>query len=225
MNDSRPNRSGAKAAERRRRDGPSPRATRADLLTAGRRIFARRGYDGASVRAITREAGANLGAVTYHFGSKRALYAAVLEGGLRPLAERVVEAARSEGSALDRMVRVVEAYFEHLARNPDVPQLLLQEVAAGKKPPAVVFEIVGTLKATLAGLHAEGVADGSIREGHPLLTALSVVSQPIYLTLIAPLAKSVVGLDLTDPATRRMTVDHVTTFVRAGLEPTREASP
>jgi AcrR family transcriptional regulator len=44
------------------------------LVETARAVFARYGYDGASVRAITAEAGANLAAITYHFGSKRELY-------------------------------------------------------------------------------------------------------------------------------------------------------
>ena len=194
-------------------------ATRAELLASGRRLFARRGFDGTSVRAITRDAGTNLGAVTYHFGSKRALYAAVLEAGLRPIAERVREAARSEGSALERMLRVVEAYFEHFETHPDLPHLMLQEVAAGKQPPAVVLDIVRRLKETIAGLQVEGVADGSVRPGDPVLTALSVVSQPIYLALVAPLIRTLGPLDLGNPGTRRRALEHVLAFVRAGLEP------
>jgi len=196
-------------------------ATRADLLAAGRKLFARRGFDGTSVRAITRAAGANLGAVTYHFGSKRALYSAVLEQGLRPIAERVHEAARSDGSGLDRMLRVVEAYFEHFQENPDLPHLLLQELAAGKKPPPIVVEIVRGVKETIAGLQQAGVADGSVRPGHPALTALSVISQPIYLALVAPLLRAVGPFDLSDPEARQMALDHILAFVRAGLEPAR----
>lgn len=199
--------------------------TRADLIAAGRKLFARRGYDGASVRAITTEAGANLGAVTYHFGSKRDLYGAVLEEGLRPLALRVAAAAEAEGPPMDRMIGVVEAYFAHLRANPDVPHLLLQEVAAGKQPPPIVLEIIDGLKSMLARLHAEGVEEGSMRTGHPLLTALSVVSQPIYFTLIAPLARTVGGLDLADPRTHALALEHVTTFVRAGLAPREEGNP
>ena len=218
------NKSHAHLKDRLSGPGRSGDATRADLIAAGRKLFGRRGYDGASVRAITREAGVNLAAVTYHFGSKRDLYGAVLEAGLRPLARRVAEAAAAEGPAIDRMIGVVEAYFAHLRAHPDVPQLLLQEVAAGKQPPPVVIEIVGSLKTAIARLHAEGVAEGSMREGHPLLTALSVVSQPIYLTLVAPLARSVVGLDLRDADVHAMAVEHVTTFVRAGLAPVGGAS-
>lgn len=79
-------------------------STRADLIAAARALFSQRGFDGTSIRAITREAGTNLGAVTYHFGSKRELYGAVLEAGLRPLAMRVRDAAHSGGSALDRIL-------------------------------------------------------------------------------------------------------------------------
>jgi AcrR family transcriptional regulator len=114
---------GAVAHGRRGVDGDR---TRADLLAAGRSLFARRGYDGASIRAITHAADANLVAVTYHFGSKEALYGAVLEAGLRPLVARVSAAADAGGTALDRLCGVVEAYFEHLREHPDVPRLLLQ---------------------------------------------------------------------------------------------------
>ncbi|HSG82026.1 MAG TPA: helix-turn-helix domain-containing protein, partial [Gemmatimonadota bacterium] len=56
----------------------NPTPTAEALLRAAHHLFARFGYDGTSVRAITREAGSNLGAVTYHFGSKEALYDSVL---------------------------------------------------------------------------------------------------------------------------------------------------
>lgn len=198
--------------------------TRADLIAAGRKLFASKGFDGTSVRALTTEAGANLGAITYHFGSKRALYTAVLEDGLRPLVRRVTAAAASDGTARDRMLAVVEAYFDHLAERPYVPRLMLQEVAAGKEPPAVIREIIQTVKGTIAGLQAEGVSDGSVRPGHPVLTALSVISQPVYLTLVAPMLRSVGGIDLSDPATRRLAVEHTLAFVDAALTPPAGAS-
>jgi len=194
-------------------------ATRAELLAAARKAFAVKGFDGASIRGITREAGANLGAVTYHFGSKDALYAAVLEDGLRPLAARVQEAVASAGSARERMLRVVRAYWAHFEVHPDLPRLLLQEVAAGKPPPPVVLEILIGMKEAIAGLHVEGTEDGSVRAGHSVLTALSVISQPIYLTLVAPMLRTFAEVDLADPAMRDIAIEHVVAFVRAGLEP------
>src|SRR5262245_26082168 len=117
---------------------PSEAGTYETLISSARVLFARRGFDGASIRAITRASGANLGSVTYHFGSKHALYEAVLDRVLSPLGDRVAEAAAQYGSPLDRLEGVIRAFFAHLDANPDMPQLMLQEMAAGKDPPPPV---------------------------------------------------------------------------------------
>ena len=199
--------------------------TRTALLRAGRRLFASRGFDGASVREITREAEANLGAVTYHFGSKRALYQEVLAAGLSPLVDRIGDAAEGEGAPLDRLQAVVDVFFDHLAANPDLPHLLLQEVAAGKAPPPEVVAILRRNVGHISRILTQGHDDGSVRRGHPMLSAVSVASQPLYMTLVAPLLRDVGGVDLRDPATRRMAADHVKAFVRAGLESREESHP
>lgn len=196
--------------------------TRAALLAAGRKVFARRGFDGASVRDITREAGVNLGAVTYHFGSKSALYTAVLTQVLTPMVERVGRASSDPGPPLERISRVVEVFFEHVAANPDLPCLMLQEVAAGKKPPPELVALVQRNLGHVTAIIAAGWKDGSLRAGHPVLTALSVVSQPIYMTVMAPMLREVGGVDLTDPTTRAMAIDHVKAFVRRGLAAPQE---
>ena len=77
---------------------PSPPApdsrTRERLLDAAERLFASRGFPGASVREITEAAGANLGAVNYHFRSKAGLYAEVFARRAALLRAPVLAAAR-----------------------------------------------------------------------------------------------------------------------------------
>jgi len=201
-----------------------PAGTRERLVAAGRAIFARRGYDGASVRAITRAAGANLGGITYHFGSKQALYEAVLEQVLAPLAQRVVDAAQGPGSVLDRADATVRAFFEHLRGNPDLPQLMLQEIAAGKPAPPPVQRALGTVSGTLAALIREGQLGGEVRAGDPLLLALSLVYQPVHLTLVQRIAREVMGIDQSDPAVHARVVEHAAAFARAGLAAHKEKS-
>ena len=57
---------------------PATAATRTQLLAAAAEIFAERGFRNATVREICRHANANVAAISYHFGDKNALYAAVL---------------------------------------------------------------------------------------------------------------------------------------------------
>jgi len=55
-----------------------PEATRARVLEAAAALFAERGYAGTKMRDIAARAGANLASGHYHWGSKKALYLAVL---------------------------------------------------------------------------------------------------------------------------------------------------
>jgi hypothetical protein len=100
--------------------------------------------------------------------------------------------------------------------------LLLQEVTAGKQPPAEIVKILQRNLSYIGSILADGWADGSIRPGHPVLTAISVVSQPIYLSVMSPMLREVGGFDLAKPDLRRFAADHVKAFVRAGLEPREE---
>ena len=59
--------------------------TKTALLDAAERLFAEIGIAPASLRAITREADANLASVNYHFGSKEGLVQAVFARRLSPL--------------------------------------------------------------------------------------------------------------------------------------------
>lgn len=200
---------------------PAPSPTRDALLEAARRLFARRGYDGASVRAITTKAGANLGAVTYHFGSKRALYDEVLASVLEPLRVRVGEAAETTGTSLDRIGAVVRAFFAHLGMNPDLPQLLLQEIAAGKDPPAPVARTLGGVMGHLRAIVTQGQAAGEIRDGDPVLLAFGCIAQPVHLTLVRRWASQLAGVEMDAPDGRERVVQHAVAFARAGLEARR----
>lgn len=191
--------------------------TAAALVRAGRRLFARHGYDATSIRQITAAASANLGAVTYHFGSKQALYHAVVEEALAPFADRVVAASHEGANALERATSVVQAYFDVLRAYPDVPMLLLQELLAGRLPPPPATAALHRVAEALEALVADGQAEGSVRDGEPMLFGLSIIAQPIHLTIVANMLAQVASLDQSDATTRERVQAHTAAFVRAGL--------
>lgn len=49
------------------------------ILHAAKKLFAENGFDGTSVRQICEEAGANVALVSYHFGGKENVFAALFE--------------------------------------------------------------------------------------------------------------------------------------------------
>lgn len=54
--------------------------TRAKLLKSGEKVFAEKGYHGATVKAIADEAGCNASLISYHFEGKEGLFRALLQG-------------------------------------------------------------------------------------------------------------------------------------------------
>ena len=94
--------------------------TRARILDAAERLFMAHGYDGTSMRQITGEAGVNLAAVNYHFGSKEALIQEVFRRRLNWLNEERMRAldeleATADGQPL-KPSQIVDAFFGTMIR-------------------------------------------------------------------------------------------------------------
>jgi AcrR family transcriptional regulator len=87
--------------------------TKVQVLDAAEALFADRGFDAPSMRAITTAAGVNLASVNYHFRSKEGLLDAVLARRLRPLNEErkamLSAAMHAAGEAPPSLEGLVEA--------------------------------------------------------------------------------------------------------------------
>jgi len=70
----------------------NPGSTKERILRAAESLFARRGFDGASLRELTSAAGVNLAAVNYHFGSKEKLVEQIFRRRLDALNNSRLEA-------------------------------------------------------------------------------------------------------------------------------------
>ncbi len=110
--------------------------TRERLLAAAERLLLTESYDAVSVRGICAAAGANPAAVHYHFGSKEALVAALLEDRLGDLWDARLTALAARGAAATEVVDAVIEPFVELAADP-VGRLhlrLLAQFVLGRPP-------------------------------------------------------------------------------------------
>ena len=98
----------------------SLRDTRERILDAAEQLFMQHGYDGTSMRLVTGEAGVNLAAANYHFGSKEALMQAVLRRRLEVINQermRLLDEAEAKaaGNPLKPSV-IIDCFFGTLLR-------------------------------------------------------------------------------------------------------------
>jgi TetR/AcrR family transcriptional regulator len=93
------------------------------LLRNARKTFAKRGYDATSVREIARESGVDAALLAHHFGSKDALWEAVVEQIAEHAAPMIAATAALRASPLDareRVERALEIYIDKVFSEPDV---------------------------------------------------------------------------------------------------------
>lgn len=104
------------------------------ILDAAREVFASEGLEGASLRAIATKAGYAPAALYFHFDSKEAIYAEVLQGSLVALAAEVDEAVRNARGGAAKLRAAAMAFFHFYADNPRDLDLGFYLFRGGMKP-------------------------------------------------------------------------------------------
>jgi AcrR family transcriptional regulator len=100
--------------------------TRAALLAAAARVYARRGFDAATVDEIAEQAGYTKGAVYNHFGSKENLMVALLDEHLAAqIAEQIALFDPSKETA-ERPRAGADRWMKRLDEDPDAFRLFVE---------------------------------------------------------------------------------------------------
>ncbi|MEA5464266.1 TetR/AcrR family transcriptional regulator [Leptothoe sp. PORK10 BA2] len=88
--------------------------TKEQIITVAERLFAERGFAGTTLRHVVSEAGVNLAAVNYHFGSKEELFRAVVVRFAHPVVKRelLLLAELKAGSELPSVETILTAILQ-----------------------------------------------------------------------------------------------------------------
>jgi AcrR family transcriptional regulator len=188
--------------------------TRARLLEAAARVYARRGFDAATLDEVAEEAGFTKGAVYDHFGSKEKLLFALLDEHVRTqIAEQVslFDSARETASrprvGADRWMAGIDA-------DPDAFRLFVEAWVRAQRDEELREWVAGGVEEWRAMLKDFGEARGGI-EGE--------VTEQLSTALVA-LGTGLAMLRLVDPeAAPPRLLGAVSALVIGALESSPEA--
>jgi AcrR family transcriptional regulator len=103
------------------------------VLRAGGRVFAERGYHGATLDDVAAQAGVSKGALYHYFPSKQALFLALIQerltAGLDDAAAQIAEGGREQ----DHIALAADSFLRRLERDPRWLPLLLEFLAYGSR--------------------------------------------------------------------------------------------
>ena len=164
----------------RPRRGERRLITRAQLLDAAERVFARDGLRGASVDAIALEAGYSTGAVYSNFKGKEDLFLTLIEERIDPRLAKVYEAMEAELAAGVPPLEAARRFVSTLRGERDAFLLLIDFWGQAVRDPAAAERFAqrhARLRATVGHL-----LDAAIPEREP---GVGLPADQLATTLIA----------------------------------------
>jgi TetR/AcrR family transcriptional regulator len=203
----------------RRGDG-----TRERILEAAIRIFAERGYHGATIQMIVHGAKANQAAVNYHFGGKANLYAVVMEAAIsRLIHKRDDQLAHwmAQDDPLTALVR--DLLSENTLDDGERDRLHRLMTWEHLSPSGVRGSHPGSfMDGHFQAMTGVVAADAGLPEGHPDLSRMTVwvLGQCMVFGRPSPVRQELPAIG-SEPGAREAFVEDTTQWlvprIRAGL--------
>jgi AcrR family transcriptional regulator len=175
----------------RPRRGERRLITRAQLLDAAERVFARDGLRGASVDAIALEAGYSTGAVYSNFKGKEDLFLTLLEERIDPRLGAVYEAIEAELAAGVPPLEAARRFVSMLRGERDAFVLLVDFWGQAVRDPAAAERFAqrhARLRDTVAHLLKAAISERETGSGLPtdqLATSLIALANGFVIELLA----------------------------------------
>ncbi|MBM4148331.1 MAG: TetR/AcrR family transcriptional regulator [Lentisphaerae bacterium] len=164
------------------------KATRDRILKTAGEMFAKRGYDGVSIRDITGAAKANLGAITYHFGGKEGLFAEVL-GREMEVFENAVSGIEVSGQSPEEKLKFMLGFYAErvLRERPRLRVLLAECVSGSSRLPKRARNLLRRRNAAFAAIVRQGQKEGVFGECDTEVAAWNYFGMLAAYILLEPL--------------------------------------
>ncbi len=118
------------------------------ILEAARKVFIRKGLEGARMQEIADEAGINKALLHYYFRSKEKLFSHIFEAAINGIFDDVNESIHEEGDVFVFIETFVDSYIATLQANPFIPNFIFNEI---NSHPERVNQITDKIKLNIAG--------------------------------------------------------------------------
>lgn len=198
-----------------------PEESRAAILKAAVKEFAREGVAGARTDAIARSAGVNKALLYYYFKDKESLYDAVLDDVFSGVRSAVHNALSQQLPPRERLKAYIRAHFDYIASHPPYHRLVHAEfLRAGRdssRLQRVAQQYFRPVFSELAALLREGEASGDFRGVSPLHFIPSMISVIVFYFTTAPIMRVMTGANPLSPECLAERRAAVIDFISAAL--------
>ncbi|HEY4288701.1 MAG TPA: TetR family transcriptional regulator [Puia sp.] len=156
-------------------------STEEKIISAAKKIFTQKGYEGAKVRDIAAEADIHVSQVNYYFRSKEKLFEVIMTDNIDNLFDKISPVLMDEHTTLNDKIKLAAGlYIDMLLENPAFPRFIVNEVLSGtNKIPAIAAKQDFIRKSHFAKQVLAIKAEGKI-DYHPFQILLNLISLIVF---------------------------------------------
>lgn len=172
--------------------------TESKIKEAAKRIFIKKGFDGAKVRDIAEEAGVNIALMNYYFRSKEQLFEKIYVEAFVSFFSRIAQLLNEETPFEVKIWQIVDKYTDFLIENPQIPSFVLGEIQKNEGALFKKMNVGEVLKNAhfTKQLLAE-IEQGNFRKIEPLQLIITMMGSMIFPFVAKPMVQYIGGLDET----------------------------
>ncbi|MGZ4000859.1 MAG: TetR/AcrR family transcriptional regulator [Mucilaginibacter sp.] len=170
------------------------------ILDVAERVFSELGFDGASTRTISGEAGVNMAMLNYYFGSKEGLFLAVFKRKIISFQD-LLKNLGNDGTmtAWDKIEKYIELYTQRVVTNNCFQKLLYQELSMQRRGELSdqITDILMKNVSEVQKILQDGVAKGEFKKNIDIeLVIATIYGTKNFIVNTPHLTSKVMGFDI-----------------------------
>lgn len=103
------------------------------ILDVAEKLFAEKGYEGTSIRNISKEAKINVAMVSYYFGSKESLLESLVLHKIFDLKNQLEYLSKENLQPFEKVNKLIDIYMDRISANKGIFRIMHFEINATKK--------------------------------------------------------------------------------------------
>lgn len=172
------------------------------ILDVAEKVFSDLGFDGASTRVISSEAGVNMAMLNYYFGSKEGLFLAIFERKIYSFRTLLQNIGNDESiTSWDKLSQCIDNYVDRIIVNNCFQKLINRELSMNKRGDLndKITQIVMVNVVEIKKILEEGIKNKTFAKDIDIpLVIATIFGTKNYIVNYTQIASQLLGHDIGD---------------------------
>jgi TetR/AcrR family transcriptional regulator len=173
------------------------KSTEEQIFDAAQTVFVKKGFEGARMEEIAKEAGINKALLHYYYRTKEKLFKAIFTRVFNHFVPRIITFIESDAPLFSKIEFFIGTYIDLIMQNPYIPNFIISEL---NRNPDNIAEMLGNATGLVKDkafkkfaelIHIE-IKNGTIRPISPEHLIVNIIGLCIFPVISRPIIQGII---------------------------------